>query len=64
MSKELYSVTIPTVLADLTGKQTLRKQIEDATRKLFNEWAHPSLVEKIQVTKSRTKSNAKKVEDE
>jgi hypothetical protein len=64
MSKELYSVTIPTVLANLAGRQNIREQIEDATRGLFDEWAHPSLVKKIQVTKPRTKSNDKKVSDE
>jgi len=64
MSKELYSVTIPTVLANLAGKQNIREQIEDATKALFIEWAHPSLVNKIQVTKPRTKGNARKMEDE
>ena len=64
MSKELYSITIPTVLADLAGKQNIREQIEEATKALFNEWAHPSLVEKIQVTKPRTKGKNKEVPDE
>ena len=64
MSKELYSITIPTVLANLAGKQNIREQIEDATRALFIKWAHPSLVDKIQVTKPRSKGNDKKVSDE
>lgn len=64
MSKELYSIKIPTVLANLAGKQNIREQIEDATKALFNEWAHPDLVKKIQVTKPRTKVNDKKVADE
>ncbi len=64
MSKELYSVTIPTVLANLAGKQNIREQIEDATRGLFVEWAHPSLVEKVQVTKPRTKAASKREVDE
>ena len=64
MSKELYSVTIPTVLANLAGKQNIREQIEDATRTLFIKWAHPNLVDKIQVTKPRTKGNDRKAPDE
>lgn len=58
MSKELYSVTIPTVLAELAGTQNIREQIEDATRTLFRGWAHPDLVEKIKVTKPRGKKEA------
>ena len=51
--KDLYTIEIPNILTRLVGPQNIREQIENATKALFLEWAHPTLVEKIQVRKPR-----------
>lgn len=55
MEKDLYIVTIPATLTKLFGKQNVREEIERVTKWIFQAWAHPDLVEKIQVTKPRVK---------
>ncbi len=55
MNKTLYTVKIPTILAELVGTQNIREGIEEATREIFSEWAHPDILKRIQVTKPRLK---------
>jgi len=57
MSKDLYTVEIPTILTSMVGKQNIREQIESGVKDLFEVWAHPKLVDKIKVTKPRSKDN-------
>ena len=56
MKKSTYVVTIPEVLTNLSGAQNVRGALELAARIIFKDWAHPGLVEKIQVTKPREKN--------
>ena len=56
MKKITYIVTIPDVLTKLAGTQNIRGALELAAQVIFKDWAHPSLVEKIQVTKPREKN--------
>ncbi|KKM75116.1 hypothetical protein LCGC14_1393420 [marine sediment metagenome] len=57
MKKELYTVEVPAILVDLIGPQNLRENIEKTIKSVFSNWAIPSLVEKIKVTKPREKKN-------
>lgn len=57
MKKDIYAITIPSVLTELFGKGNVRTVIEEEVRATFKDWAHPELVAKIQVTKPRTKKN-------
>ncbi|KKL89494.1 hypothetical protein LCGC14_1914120 [marine sediment metagenome] len=55
MAKELYTITVPAILADLVGRQNLRENIEKATKEIFSDWASPELIKRIKVTKPRNK---------
>ena len=57
MKKDLYTVEIPSILAGLIGKGNVRDRLEASTQAIFVDWALPSLVDKIQVTKPRVKKN-------
>lgn len=51
--KDVYKVSIPSQISTLVGRQNVRKEIEEAVKTLFEEWAHPDLVRKIRVVKPR-----------
>ncbi|KKM80224.1 hypothetical protein LCGC14_1342070 [marine sediment metagenome] len=56
MKKITYIITIPEVLTKLAGAQNIRGALELAAQIIFKDWAHPNLVEKIQVTKPRERN--------
>lgn len=62
MKKDLYTVEIPSLLTNLIGKGNMRDRLKEATQAVFADWAKPELVEKIKVTKPRTRNNHEKEE--
>jgi len=48
-----YTVDIPDVLSQAVGPAKVKAILFEALDSLFEGWAHPALVEKIKITKTR-----------
>ena len=57
IEKTIYMVEIPTILTNMVGTQNIRGALERATILIFEDWARTELLNKIRVTKPRSKDN-------
>ncbi len=57
MTKTTYIIEIPEEITTLVGIQNIRGALELETILMFKKTFHPDIVEKIVVTKPRTKKN-------